>query len=82
MKIIEQLLILFIKLLESIFKGIFEFIQFAWTAIPKKKDSYNAESASQAEEIYQLRIRIKIRSSLEVLVLENQAWCSFLHYTQ
>lgn len=46
MKIIEQLLILFIKLLESIFKGIFEFIQFAWTAIPKKKDSYNAEFVS------------------------------------
>lgn len=37
---------------------------------------------SLAEEIYQLKIRIRIRSLLEVLVLENQAWCSFitLHY--
>lgn len=46
MIIIEQLLILVIKLFESLFKAIFELSRFAWTAIPEKKDGYNAEFAS------------------------------------
>ena len=41
--IIEQFLTLIIKLLESVFKFIFELIKFAITAIPEKKEGYNAK---------------------------------------
>jgi type IV secretion system protein VirD4 len=43
--IIEQFFILIIKLIESLFKGLFELVIFAFKAIPKKKESYNAEFA-------------------------------------
>lgn len=43
--IIEQLFILIIKLIESLFKGLFELVTLAFRSIPKKKESYNAEFA-------------------------------------
>src|ERR1035437_7488698 len=43
MNIIEQFLILIIKLLESLIKFIVELIKFAITGIPEKKQGYNAK---------------------------------------
>ena len=43
MILIEQFFNLIIKLIESLFKFIGEFIHFAITAIPKRKEHYNAE---------------------------------------
>jgi len=43
--IIEQFFILIFKLLESLFKCFFELMKFAFTALPKKKEGYNAEFA-------------------------------------
>ncbi len=47
MIIIEQFFTLLIKLLESFFKLLVELITFAITAIPKKKNEYNAEFVRQ-----------------------------------
>ena len=41
--IIEQFFILIFKLIENLLKWFFELIQFTFSAIPKKKESYNAE---------------------------------------
>lgn len=41
--IIEQFLTLIIKLLETLFKFLFELIRFVITAIPEKKEGYNAK---------------------------------------
>lgn len=46
MSIIIQFFTLLIQLLESLLKGTFEFIGYAWTAIPKKKEEYAAEFVS------------------------------------
>ena len=46
MIIIEQLFSLIIKLIESLFKFLVEFVRFAVTSIPKNKNSYSAEFAS------------------------------------
>lgn len=46
MKIIEQLFIFFIDILESIFRFTFEFIETAITGIGKRKTSYSANFAS------------------------------------
>ena len=46
MIIIEQLFSLIIKLIESLFKFLVEFVRFAVTSIPKNKNSYSAEFAN------------------------------------